>query len=67
MKTLLRILGYGVSALMVGFGVLIISGHMMPKFAVGDQVRVTFGVVVLLYGVLRFVQVRMKTPEDDEG
>lgn len=67
MEKLQRILGYVVSALMVGFGALIISGYMMPKFAVGDQVRVIFGVVVLLYGVLRFVQVRMKVPGGDEG
>lgn len=60
MENLLNVLGYLVSALMVGCGVLIISGFLVPKFAGGDQVRVTFGVVVLLYGVLRFVQIRMK-------
>jgi hypothetical protein len=63
---LLKILGYLISALMVGCGILIISGFLMPKFAGGDGVRVMFGVVVLLYGVLRFVQTRMKKPERDE-
>ena len=60
LANLLNILGYLVSALMVGCGVLIISGFLVPKFVGGDQVRVTFGIVVLLYGVLRFVQMRMK-------
>lgn len=45
---------------MVGCGILIISGFLVPKFAGGDRIRVLFGVVVLLYGVLRFVQTRMK-------
>ena len=60
MGNLLDVLGYLIAVLMVGCGVLIISGFLAPKFAGGDRIRVLFGVVVLLYGVLRFVQTRMK-------
>ena len=66
MENFQRALGYAVSALMVGFGILMIAGFMMPKFSAGDHIRVTFGVVVLLYGVLRFVQTRMKARQIDD-
>lgn len=66
MENLQYILGYVVSVLMVGFGLLMVSGFIAPRFAVGDPIRVTFGVVVLLYGVLRFVQTRMKAKRRGE-
>ena len=56
MGSLLYGAGFVFSVLMVGCGVLLISGLMMPEFSGGVRMRVMFGVVVVLYGVLRFVQ-----------
>lgn len=61
----LAILSYLLAALMVGCGILLMSGFLIPRFAGGTPMRVTFGLVVLLYGVLRAVQTRMKTKRDE--
>ena len=67
MENFLYFVGYLFSILMVGVGILVISGFMIPQFVGGDRIRVLFGVVVLLYGVLRFVQTRVKAKQRLEG
>ncbi len=59
----LTILGYCLAALMIGCGLLLMSGFLVPRFSGGASMRVTFGLVVFLYGVLRLVQTRMKAKQ----
>ena len=60
----LTILGYCLAALMIGCGLLLMFGLLVPIFSGGVPMRVTFGLVVFLYGVLRLVQTRMKANQD---
>ena len=60
----LTILGYCLGALMIGCGLLLMSGFLVPRFSGGPSMRVTFGLVVFLYGALRLVQTRIKANQD---
>ena len=60
----LTILGYCLAALMIGSGLLLMSGLLVPRFSGGTSMRVTFGLVVFLYGALRLVQTRTKANQD---
>lgn len=62
----LTILGYCLAALMIGSGLLLMSGFLALRFSGGTSMRVTFGLVVFLYGVLRLVQTRMKAKQDSD-
>jgi cytochrome c biogenesis protein CcdA len=64
-------LGYAVSVVTFGFGAIIVSGYMIdPRLPA--QFRYTFGVVMILMGVYRFVLTRekirrWKTESEDEN
>jgi hypothetical protein len=56
---LLRYFGYAASALVSLTGCLIIAGLILPLY-VPSTFRVMFGVVLVLYGVYRYVAIRFK-------
>jgi cytochrome c biogenesis protein CcdA len=63
-------LGYAVSIVTFGFGIVIVSGFLIDA-RIPAQFRYTFGVVMILMGVYRFVLThekirRMKTEPADE-
>jgi hypothetical protein len=49
-----QLIGYTVALLMMITGILIITGFMVPTFLTTDRLRITFGIVLVLFGVLRF-------------
>ena len=61
----LRYFGYAASTTLSLLGVLIIVGLLIPSY-VPSNFRVLLGVVLVLYGVFRFVSLRFKKPEDEE-
>ncbi len=56
------LLGYTVSAVSLVFGILLLTGWLL-HFTMPDQFRVTFGVVLLLMGIYRFVLTRTKAKQ----
>ncbi|MGB2868823.1 MAG: hypothetical protein WBD36_10250 [Bacteroidota bacterium] len=54
-----KYLGYGVSAITFVFGLVVVSGLLLPE-RIPAQFRYTFGVVLMLMGVYRFVVTRTK-------
>lgn len=62
----LRIMGYAVSAFAVVTGALVLSGHALA--GAPGALRYTFGVVLVFYGIYRFLVVRMgQAPGRDAG
>jgi len=51
---------YGVSALTTGMGVLILSGLVLSE-GVPENIRLTFGAVLILLGVYRFFLARTQS------
>jgi hypothetical protein len=45
---------------------LIIAGLLIPSY-VPSKFRVLLGVVLVLYGIFRFVSLRFKKPDDEES
>lgn len=61
----LRYFGYAASTMLSLLGVLIIVGLLIPSY-VPSNFRVVLGVVLVLYGIFRFVSLRFKKTEDEE-
>jgi hypothetical protein len=55
-----------VSGLTIACGLALVSGVMTLRFAEGERVRVAFGIVFVLYGVLRIAQVRTQAKRAKE-
>lgn len=53
-----KLFGYGVSLITASAGILILSGFLV---SVPEQIRIIFGVVLLLLGVYRFVITQTRT------
>lgn len=49
-----QLIGFTVACLMVITGILILTGMMVPVFLTSDRLRITFGVILSLFGVFRF-------------
>jgi hypothetical protein len=57
--------GYAMSVVFFGLGVYVLL--LFPEeFHLPDKFRVMFGVVLLLYGVYRFISLRIKQRQADE-
>jgi uncharacterized membrane protein HdeD (DUF308 family) len=50
-----QLIGFIVASLMVVSGVLILTETIMPEFIATDRLRYIFGVVLILFGVFRFL------------
>ena len=64
--TLSKVMRYTVLAISlaaVGLGVLVIAGVLIPR-NFPDQFRVMMGVVIVLYGVYRFVVTYFRNPRN---
>jgi hypothetical protein len=57
-------LGYTVSIITFIFGAIVISGVAFQY--VPNQLRITFGVVLMLWGIYRFVFTRIKVRQQNE-
>ena len=58
-------IGYVFSAILFVGGLVIASGLFMPP-TMPQKFRIMFGVVMLLYGVYRFVNIRIKQQQRNE-
>jgi len=56
------ILGYSLAAVFFAFGVVVVSGIAIPDY-VPKEFRLIIGVVLLLWGIYRFVLTRTKSNE----
>lgn len=54
-----KYLGYTVSVITFVFGLVVVSGFLLPE-RIPAQFRYTFGVVLMLMGIYRFVLTRTK-------
>ena len=61
----LIIVGYVMSVFLFVCGLVITTGLFMPP-TMPQKFRIMFGVVMLLYGVYRFVNIRMKQQQRNE-
>lgn len=62
---ILAYFGYAMSAIFAGLGVYVLL--FFPKeFNVPDKFRVMFGVILLLYGLYRFISLRIRRRQEDE-
>lgn len=59
------ILGYCLAAVFFAFGVVVVSGIAIPDY-VPKEFRLTIGIVLLLWGIYRFVLTKTKS-NDQEG
>ncbi|HTR80823.1 MAG TPA: hypothetical protein VMM58_04265 [Bacteroidota bacterium] len=57
--------GYALSGFLFIGGLIIATGMFMPP-TMPQKFRIMFGVVMLLYGVYRFVNIRIKQQQRDE-
>ena len=57
-----RLFAYAVSFITVSSGVILVSGFFVPE-SVPAQFRITFGVVLVLLGIYRFVITRMRASQ----
>lgn len=57
--------GYVLSGFLFVCGLVIASGLFMPP-TMPQKFRIMFGVVMLLYGVFRFVNIRVKQQQRNE-
>lgn len=57
--------GYTVSGVTFLAGVIVLTGYLLPSY-LPEKFRVMFGVVLLLYGIYRFVTIRLKQQQRDE-
>ena len=58
-----RYFGYTVSAIFLISGILIITGLVIPT-TLAPEFRIMLGVVVILYGIFRFVRVQASKKRD---
>ena len=54
-----KYLGYVVSAVSFALGLVAVSGYLLPE-RIPSQFRYTFGVVLMLMGIYRFVATRTR-------
>ena len=57
--------GYVLSAFLCICGIIVATGLFMPP-TMPQKFRIMFGVVMLLYGVYRFVHLRIKQQQKNE-
>ena len=57
--------GYAMAAILFLCGIVVASGLFMPP-TMPQKFRIMFGVVMLLYGVYRFVNIRIKQQQRNE-
>jgi hypothetical protein len=57
-------LGYALSVITFIFGIVLVSGVAFQY--VPAQLRITFGVVLILWGIFRFVNTRMHSRRQNE-
>ena len=62
----LRYFGYAASTTLSVAGLLIIAGLLIPSY-VPSRFRVLLGIVLVLYGIFRFVSLRFKKPDDEDS
>jgi hypothetical protein len=62
----LRYFGYAASTMLAAAGLLIIAGLLIPSY-VPSRFRVLLGIVLVLYGIFRFVSLRFKKPDDEDS
>ncbi len=62
----LRYFGYAASTTLSLFGILVMAGLLIPSY-IPSKFRVLFGVVLVLYGIFRFVSLRSKKPSDEDS
>ena len=58
------IVGYTISALMATVGILVLTGVLMTD-GMTTQLRVIFGIVLVLYSVYRFLMTRARTRQEE--
>jgi hypothetical protein len=58
------IVGYTISALMTTVGILVLTGVLMTD-GMTTQLRVLFGIVLVLYSVYRFMMTRARTRQEE--
>jgi hypothetical protein len=64
LSSISKYLGYSVSLITFIFGALVVSG-MVFQYVPG-KLRITFGVVLMLWGIYRFVFTRMHVRRQNE-
>jgi len=68
LNKIFRIFGYFVSAVLIVFGIILITG--IPLYAglynIPDQPKIMFGVVFILYGIYRAVRLLFINRKQDE-
>jgi len=57
--------GYLMSGLLSLSGIIVISGFLLPPH-IPQKFRIMFGIVLLLYGIYRFITLRVKQQQKDE-
>ena len=58
-------LGYALSGFLFLCGIVIATGIFMPP-TMPQKFRIMFGIVMLLYGIYRFVNIRIQQQQRDE-
>ncbi len=58
-------LGYALSGFLFLCGIAIATGILMPP-TMPQKFRIMFGIVMLLYGIYRFVNIRMQQQQRNE-
>lgn len=58
------IVGYGISGVMGVVGVLVLSG-LLVKDGMPEQLRILFGIVLVLYSVYRFMMTRARAKQTE--
>jgi hypothetical protein len=64
-EKMLTYFGYAISLFLFGIGVAVLAGFLFPVF-VPDRFRILFGLILVLYGVYRFVTLRIKRQRKNE-
>ena len=57
--------GYGMAGVFGLLGIYVLF-FFPPEFQVSENFRVMFGIVLILYGVYRFISLRIKQRQHDE-
>jgi hypothetical protein len=57
-----EIVGYTISGVMGVFGILVLSGAVVNE-GMPSNVRIAFGVVLVLFGIYRFAVTRMRASQ----
>ncbi|HWP83256.1 MAG TPA: hypothetical protein VNN76_11445 [Bacteroidota bacterium] len=58
-------IGYAVSVITATCGVFVLLGFFLPK-AVPENVRITFGIVIVLLGIYRFAVTRLRSTQSNQ-